>query len=92
YENSKREKRVMDIKEIPKFYDATLKRVLEKVKKFNLDVKHSYADLELSSEDVECMRFYVEYIIDRLRHRDKMIHWESYVNGRPLEQRNERPE
>ncbi|GJT99615.1 hypothetical protein Tco_1109954 [Tanacetum coccineum] len=32
YENSKQEKRVMDIKEISKFCDATLKRVLEKVK------------------------------------------------------------
>ncbi|GJX91538.1 hypothetical protein Tco_0344864 [Tanacetum coccineum] len=40
YENNKKEKRVMDIKEILKFCDATLKRVLKKVKKFNLDVKY----------------------------------------------------
>ncbi|GKC46801.1 hypothetical protein Tco_1064523 [Tanacetum coccineum] len=51
YENSKQEKRVMDIKEIPKFCDATLKRVLEKMKKFNLNVKHGYADPDLSVED-----------------------------------------
>ncbi|GJT10671.1 hypothetical protein Tco_0857713 [Tanacetum coccineum] len=89
---SKKEKRVMDIKEIPKFYDATLKRVLEKVKKFNLDVKHGYADPKLKNEDVEYMRFYEEYIIDHLRHRDQVRRWKSYVIGRPLEQRNERPE
>ncbi|GJX03379.1 hypothetical protein Tco_0189295 [Tanacetum coccineum] len=85
YENNKQEKRVIDIKEIPKFCDATLKRVLEKVKKFNLDVKHSYADPDLRDEDVEYTRFYEEYIQDRLRHRDQMRRWESYVNGRPLE-------
>ncbi|GKC15686.1 hypothetical protein Tco_1012468 [Tanacetum coccineum] len=41
YENNNKEKRVMDIKEILKFCDATLKRVLKKVKKFNLDVKYN---------------------------------------------------
>ncbi|GJX77195.1 hypothetical protein Tco_0324006 [Tanacetum coccineum] len=42
YENSKKEKRIIDIDEIPKFCDATLKRVLEKVKRINLDVKHFF--------------------------------------------------
>ncbi|GJX75375.1 hypothetical protein Tco_0313970 [Tanacetum coccineum] len=64
----------------------------EKVKKFNMDVKHGYVDLDLSNEDAEYMEFYEEYIKECLRHRDQMRHWESYVNGRPLEQRNERPE
>ncbi|GJS03073.1 hypothetical protein Tco_0319581 [Tanacetum coccineum] len=91
YENKKKEKRVMDIKEIPKFCDATIKRVLEKVKKFNFDVKHGYAEPDISKEDVEYMMFYEEYIQDRLRHRDQMRHWESYVNGRPLKQRREHP-
>ncbi|GJX51339.1 hypothetical protein Tco_0278184 [Tanacetum coccineum] len=72
YENSKQKKRVMDIKEIPKFCDVTLKRVLEKVKKFNLNVKHGYADPDIRNEDAKYMRFYEEYIIDRLRHRDQM--------------------
>ncbi|GKC43207.1 hypothetical protein Tco_1060929 [Tanacetum coccineum] len=85
YENIKQEKRVMIIKEIPNFCDATLKRVLEKVKKFNLDVKYGYADPYLSDEDAEYMEFYVEYIQERLRHQDQMRRWESYVNGRPLE-------
>ncbi|GJW45002.1 hypothetical protein Tco_0073801 [Tanacetum coccineum] len=87
YENSKQEKRVMIIKEIPKFCNVTLKRVLEKIKKFNFDVKHGYADLDLSKEDSEYMMFYKEYIQERLRHR----RWESYVNGRPLELRREHP-
>ncbi|GJT96701.1 hypothetical protein Tco_1092219 [Tanacetum coccineum] len=51
YENNKKEKREIVIKEIPKFCDATLKRVLENVKKFNLDVKHDYADPNLNDED-----------------------------------------
>ncbi|GKA72117.1 hypothetical protein Tco_0778333 [Tanacetum coccineum] len=58
YKKSKKEKRVIVIKEILKFCDATLKRVLERVKKFNLDVKHGYADPNLSDEDVEYMEFY----------------------------------
>ncbi|GJR42151.1 hypothetical protein Tco_1310254 [Tanacetum coccineum] len=72
YENNKKEKRVMDIKEIPKFCDATLKRVLEKLNKFNLDVKHCYAHPDLSNEDAEYMMFYEEYIQERLRHHDQM--------------------
>ncbi|GJQ93615.1 hypothetical protein Tco_0004754 [Tanacetum coccineum] len=67
-------------------------KILEKVKKFNLDVKHGYADPYLSKEDAEYMMFYEEYIKDLLRHRDQMRRWESYVNGRPLHQRRECPE
>ncbi|GJU73847.1 hypothetical protein Tco_1265252 [Tanacetum coccineum] len=55
YENKKKENKVMDIKEILKLCDATLKRVLEKLKKFNLDVKHGYADPDLSKDDEEHM-------------------------------------
>ncbi|GJY21966.1 hypothetical protein Tco_0394532 [Tanacetum coccineum] len=84
YENSKQEKRVMNITEILKFCDATLKRVLEKVNKLNFDVKHGSADPNLNNEDAEYMMFYEEYIQDRLRHHDQMRCWESYVNGRPL--------
>ncbi|GJW84362.1 retrovirus-related pol polyprotein from transposon TNT 1-94 [Tanacetum coccineum] len=40
YENSKKEKRAMIIKEIPKLCDATLIRVLKLVKKKNMNVKH----------------------------------------------------
>ncbi|GKC70493.1 hypothetical protein Tco_1116376 [Tanacetum coccineum] len=82
-ETSKKEKRYMHIDEKLKFRDATLKRVSKKVKKINLDAKHGYADSDLGNGDAEFMRFY-EYIRERLRHRDQMRHWESYVNGRPL--------
>ncbi|GJU20406.1 hypothetical protein Tco_1153748 [Tanacetum coccineum] len=68
YEDSKKDKRVMDIDEIPKFYDATLKRVLEKMKKINLDVKNGYQNPPLSKEDTNLMIFYEEYIQERLKH------------------------
>ncbi|GJR18932.1 hypothetical protein Tco_0967459 [Tanacetum coccineum] len=45
YENNKKEKRVMIHKEIHKICEATLKRVLEKLKKYNKDVKYGYANL-----------------------------------------------
>nr|GEV86753.1 hypothetical protein [Tanacetum cinerariifolium] len=45
YENSKKEKRVMILKEILKFCDATLKRVLEMVKKYNKDVKYGLPNM-----------------------------------------------
>ncbi|GJU20129.1 putative reverse transcriptase domain-containing protein [Tanacetum coccineum] len=72
---------------IPKFCDATLKRVLKVVKKINLNVKHGYATPDLSNQDAYLMVFYEEYIQERLRHRDQMRRYESYVNGRPLQQR-----
>nr|GEX21788.1 retrovirus-related Pol polyprotein from transposon TNT 1-94 [Tanacetum cinerariifolium] len=77
---------------IKDYRQTGLLRVLEKVKKFNLDVKHGYANLDLSNEDAECIEFYEEYIQERLRHRDQMRCWESYVNGRPLQVLRERPE
>ncbi|GKE33538.1 hypothetical protein Tco_1452860 [Tanacetum coccineum] len=85
--NNKNEKRIMDIDEIKKFCDATLKRILKEVKKINLDVKHGYADLTLTKNDVEFMVFYEEYFKERLRHRDQIRRSESYANGRPLQQR-----
>ncbi|GJW21382.1 hypothetical protein Tco_0032004 [Tanacetum coccineum] len=91
YENSKKRNRIMNIDEISKFCDATLKMVLEKVKRINIDVKHGYANLALSNPDADLMMFYEEYIQDRLKHQDQMRRWKSYVNGRPLRLRNERP-
>ncbi|GKE64169.1 hypothetical protein Tco_1518330 [Tanacetum coccineum] len=92
YKNSKKEKRVMILKEIPKFCDATLKRVLEMVKKYNKDVKYGYADLSPTDADAEYLEFYEESIEDRLKHRDQMRRWELYMNGRPLGSRRDRPE
>ncbi|GKG19674.1 hypothetical protein Tco_0376773, partial [Tanacetum coccineum] len=42
YKNSKKEKRVMRHTEIHKFCDATLNRVLEGLKSYNIDVKYGY--------------------------------------------------
>ncbi|GJW46645.1 hypothetical protein Tco_0078291 [Tanacetum coccineum] len=53
YENSKKEKRVMIHKEIHKFCDATLKRFLEKLKKYNKDVKYRYVVPSPSDADAE---------------------------------------
>ncbi|GJS57094.1 retrovirus-related pol polyprotein from transposon TNT 1-94 [Tanacetum coccineum] len=48
YKNSKKEKRVMIHKEIRKFCNATLTRVLEKLNKYKKDVKYGYVDLSPS--------------------------------------------
>ncbi|GJS04036.1 hypothetical protein Tco_0320544 [Tanacetum coccineum] len=64
--NNKKEKRVMVHKVIHKFYDATLKRVLEKLEKYNKDIKHGYADQSPSNDDAEYLRYYEEDIKDRL--------------------------
>nr|GEV79143.1 putative reverse transcriptase domain-containing protein [Tanacetum cinerariifolium] len=84
YKNSKKEKRVIILKEIPKFYDATLKRVLEMVKKFNKDIKYGYVSPSPTDADAEYLELYEEYIKNDVKHCDQMRHWEMYVNGRPL--------
>ncbi|GKC14097.1 hypothetical protein Tco_1010879 [Tanacetum coccineum] len=70
YENNKKEKRVMILKEVPKFCDATLKMVLEMLKKYNKDVKYGYADPSLSDANARYLQFYEEYIKERLKHHD----------------------
>ncbi|GJV28505.1 retrovirus-related pol polyprotein from transposon TNT 1-94 [Tanacetum coccineum] len=76
YENIKKEKRVMIHKEIHKFCDATLKSVLEMLKKYNKHVKYGYANPSPSYANVEYLQFYEEDIEERLRHRDQMRRWE----------------
>ncbi|GJY96825.1 hypothetical protein Tco_0513735 [Tanacetum coccineum] len=61
-------------RKIKDYRETGLLKVLDKVKKFNLDVKHGYADPDLSNEDAEYMMFYEEYIQERLRHHDQMRH------------------
>nr|GEV48917.1 hypothetical protein [Tanacetum cinerariifolium] len=58
YKNNKKEKRVMRHQEIHKFYDATLKRVLEGLKSYNNDVKHGYVTPSLSKEDAEYLQLF----------------------------------
>ncbi|GJT27630.1 hypothetical protein Tco_0907905 [Tanacetum coccineum] len=92
YKNSKKEKRVTRHQEIHKFYDATLKRVLEGLKSYNNNVNYGYMTLSLSKEDAKYLQLFEEEIEERLKHRDHMIRWKMYVNGRPLGSRREHPE
>nr|GEV08242.1 retrovirus-related Pol polyprotein from transposon TNT 1-94 [Tanacetum cinerariifolium] len=55
YENSKNEKRVIYTEEIPKLYDATLKKVLMKVLEINQEVYYGYKDLLLIDVEKESM-------------------------------------
>ncbi|GJS97854.1 hypothetical protein Tco_0804822 [Tanacetum coccineum] len=89
YKNNKKEKRMMGHHEIHKFFDATLKRVLEGLKSYNNDVKHGYVTPSLNKEDVEYLQLFEEEIEERLKHRDQMRRWEMYVNGRQLASRRE---
>ncbi|GJV34916.1 integrase, catalytic region, zinc finger, CCHC-type containing protein [Tanacetum coccineum] len=92
FENSKKEKRVMRHQEVHKFCDATLKRVLERVKSYKNDVKYGYVTHNLIKEDVEYLQLFAEEIEEQLKYHDQMRRWEMYVNGRPLRSRRERPE
>ncbi|GKD26981.1 hypothetical protein Tco_1233195, partial [Tanacetum coccineum] len=92
FQNSKKEKRVMIYKEIHKFCDATLKRVLEMLKKHNKDVKYGYANPCPSNANAEYLCYYEEEVEERLNHCDQMRRWEIYVNKRPLGSRRDCPE
>nr|GEY17466.1 hypothetical protein [Tanacetum cinerariifolium] len=70
YKNSKKEKRVMRHQEIHKFYDVTLKRVLEGLKRYNNNVKHGYVTPSLNKGDVEYLQLFMEEIEERLKHHD----------------------
>ncbi|GJW38973.1 hypothetical protein Tco_0064818 [Tanacetum coccineum] len=72
YKNKKKEKRVMRHQEVHKFCDATLKRVLERLKSYNNDVKHGYVILSLSNEDAEYLQLFEEEIEEWFKHRDQM--------------------
>ncbi|GKA68632.1 hypothetical protein Tco_0768549 [Tanacetum coccineum] len=53
---------VMDIKELPKFCDATPKKKLMKVLEFSTEAHYGYKDPPLSEEDKEIMEFFEEEI------------------------------
>nr|GEU66389.1 retrotransposon protein, putative, Ty1-copia subclass [Tanacetum cinerariifolium] len=91
YKNRKKEKRVMRHSEIHKFYDATLNRVLEGLKSYNNDVKYGYIKKDLTKDEAEYLKLFEEEIKVRLKYNRQMRRWETYVNGRPLGPRRERP-
>nr|GEU66527.1 hypothetical protein [Tanacetum cinerariifolium] len=92
YKNNKKEKRVMRHQKVHKFYDASLKRVLEGLKSYNNDVKHRYVSQTLRNEYAKYLKLFEEEIQERLKHHNQMRCWEIYVNGRPLGSRRERPD
>nr|GEW72965.1 hypothetical protein [Tanacetum cinerariifolium] len=61
-------KRVMNIENIPKFGDATLKKILEKVLKINRESRLGFKDPPLSDVAKEVMEI-LEEIQKRLKHR-----------------------
>ncbi|GKB53423.1 hypothetical protein Tco_0904176 [Tanacetum coccineum] len=75
YENCKKEKKVMRHQEIHKFYDATLKRVLEGLNSYNNDVTYGYVTSSLSKEDVRYLQLFAVEIEERLKHHDQIRRW-----------------
>nr|GEX66681.1 hypothetical protein [Tanacetum cinerariifolium] len=82
YLNSKNEKRFMDLKELSRFYDDTLKKVQKEVKIKIFETKFIKKTPLLGSLDLKIMKAYEREIMKRLRHREKMRRYESFVNGR----------
>nr|GEU36457.1 hypothetical protein [Tanacetum cinerariifolium] len=81
YENNKKEKRAMDINELHKFSDATLRMVLRKISVINMEAKHEIVKISLSEIDKELMALLEEEIEEMLKYRLHMQRWESFVNG-----------
>ncbi|GJS47397.1 hypothetical protein Tco_0597518 [Tanacetum coccineum] len=57
YENNKKERRVMNIDELPKFYDATHSKVLKKVEEIIVAARYGFKDPPLNEEHKEVMGF-----------------------------------
>ncbi|GJR72516.1 hypothetical protein Tco_0084881 [Tanacetum coccineum] len=92
YENSKKERRAMDIDELWKFNDATLKRVLRKIKAINMEAQHDFLKTPLSKQDKKQMVLFEEEIEEGLKYRRQMRRWESFVNERPISNHIVHPE
>nr|GEU48419.1 hypothetical protein [Tanacetum cinerariifolium] len=84
YLNNKEEKRVMYLVEIAKFCDATLKIVLKEVKLKIFETEFWKKAPLLGELDINILKAFEREITKRLRHREQMRMWESFVNGRPI--------
>ncbi|GJU71016.1 hypothetical protein Tco_1262421 [Tanacetum coccineum] len=84
YLKGKEDKRVIYLAEIVKFYDATLKRVLNEVKLKIFKSEPLKKPPLLGELDSDIMKEYEREITKRLRHRMQMRRRESFVNGRPI--------
>ncbi|GJV46577.1 hypothetical protein Tco_1431113 [Tanacetum coccineum] len=92
YENSKKERRVMNIDELQKLCNATLQRVLKNVREINMKARHGFKDPPLREKDKDVMVFFEEEIEERLKYRRQMRSMESFMNGRPIRPLRDRPE
>ncbi|GJX55092.1 hypothetical protein Tco_0284989 [Tanacetum coccineum] len=61
-ENNKKDKRAMDIDELQKFSDASLKRVLRKISVINVEAKHDLVKISLRAQDKDLMTLLEEEI------------------------------
>nr|GEU60866.1 hypothetical protein [Tanacetum cinerariifolium] len=84
YLNSNNEKRFMGLRDITKFCDATLEKALKEVKMKIFETEFLKKTSLLGSLDLKIMKAYEREIIKRLKHREQMRRWESFVNGRPI--------
>nr|GEY44049.1 integrase, catalytic region, zinc finger, CCHC-type, peptidase aspartic, catalytic [Tanacetum cinerariifolium] len=87
-----KKRRVMDIDELQKFYDATLYKVLKNVREITIEARHGFKYPPLSKKDKELMILFEEEIEERLKYRRQIRRWESFVNGRPIRPLRDRPE
>nr|GEV86211.1 hypothetical protein [Tanacetum cinerariifolium]GEV89633.1 hypothetical protein [Tanacetum cinerariifolium]GEW06049.1 hypothetical protein [Tanacetum cinerariifolium] len=72
YENNKKEKIAMDIDELQKFSDATLRRVLRKISVINMEANHEVVKISLSAKDKELMALLKEEIEETLKYHHQM--------------------
>ncbi|GJS62186.1 hypothetical protein Tco_0656970, partial [Tanacetum coccineum] len=84
YLNSKNEKRFMDLKELSKFCDATLEKVLNEVKLKIFKTEFLKKAPLLGSLDLVILKAYERETKKRLSHREQIGRWESFLNGRPI--------
>ncbi|GJX43415.1 hypothetical protein Tco_0260091 [Tanacetum coccineum] len=84
YLNIKKEKRVIDLVDIPKFCDATLEKVLKEVKLKIFETEFKMKTPLDGELDLNIMKAFEREIMNHLKHRKWMRRWESFVNGRPI--------
>ncbi|GJZ16975.1 hypothetical protein Tco_0553098 [Tanacetum coccineum] len=84
YLNIKKEKRFMDMEEIPKLCDDTLEKVLNEVKLKIFESEFKTKTPLLGKLDLEIMKAYEREIVKRLKFCKRMRRWESFMNERPI--------
>ncbi|GKD92048.1 hypothetical protein Tco_1371885 [Tanacetum coccineum] len=92
YENNKKERRIMNLTEIPKFYDATLEKVLKEVSLKIVESRYKLKTPSLVDLEKMIMEAFEIKIKKRLRHRRQIRRWESFLNGRPILKSRVHPE